>query len=60
MLDVRNSFGKKYNDILCRACGEVEETQTHVLERCRAIHPQEDTNVREQDIFKADPETADQ
>ena len=55
MLDVKNNFRNKYNDILFSACGDVEETQTHVLEECRAIHTQEDTKVREQDIFKTDP-----
>ena len=38
MLDVKNNFRNKNNDTLCRACGDVEETQTHVLEECRAIH----------------------
>ena len=52
MLDVMNNFRNKNNDTLCRACGDVEETQTHVLEECRAIHTQEDTKVRELDIFK--------
>ena len=45
MLDVKNNFRNKYNNIICRACGVVEETltQSHILEECRVIHLQQDT-----------------
>ena len=56
MIDIKNNFRNKYNDLICRACGETTETQEHVLEGCPAIHPTEHTKVRHQDLFSGEPE----
>ena len=45
MIDINNNFRSKYNGILYKACGEVEEIQIYVLEERRAVHPKEDTRV---------------
>ena len=56
MIDIKNNFRNKYNDLTCRACGETTETQEHVLEGCSAVHPTEDTKVRHQDLFSEESE----
>ena len=51
MLDIKNNFRGKYNNITCRGCGEVNETQEHVLNECKSIHQNENTRVEQKDIF---------
>ena len=51
MIDVKNNFKNKYNDLFCRACRKDEETQTHVLEICPEIHKTDETKVRQRDVF---------
>ena len=55
MIEVKNNFRNKYPDVICRACGEAEETQLHVLEEYQAIHQTEETKVSQPEIFKTDP-----
>lgn len=38
MLDVKNNYKNKYNDLKCRKCKTAEETQQHILQECPAIH----------------------
>ena len=56
MIDVKNNFRNKYNDLSCRACGVEDETQEHVLESCPVIHLSGDSKVRRSDVFEEDPE----
>ena len=51
MLDIKNNFRGKYNNLTCRGCGEVNETQEHVLNECKSIHQNENTRVEQKDIF---------
>ena len=56
MLDVKNNFRNKYSDLLCRACGTEPETQDHVLEKCKSLHPDEQTQVKQSEIFNENPD----
>ena len=56
MLDIKNNFRGKYNDLLCRGCGQASETQEHVLEQCAILHPEESTKVPKNEIFDEEPE----
>ena len=51
MLDVKNNFRGKYQNTICRACKESNETQEHILEECAKIHENEETKVRKSDLF---------
>lgn len=51
MLDLKNNFRGKYQDIWCRGCGLTEETQDHVLEECPGIHTNEKYKVKKEEIF---------
>ena len=51
MLDVKNNFRNKYKDTLCRQCNQHLETQEHVLEECKSLHPNEANKVRKSDLF---------
>ena len=46
MIDIKNNFRNKYNDLLCRVCNKADETQEHVLENCPVIHQTKDTKLR--------------
>ena len=52
MLDVKNNYRNKYNDLTCRACKNEPETQEHVLEKCSAIHKDPSTTAPRSEIFK--------
>ena len=51
MLDVKNNYRGKYNDVICRRCGEPNETQEHILDECKMIHTTNSTKVKKTDIF---------
>ena len=38
MLDVKNNYRGKHNNVTCRKCGETTETQEHILDECKGIH----------------------
>ena len=57
MLDVKNNFRGKYQNTQCRMCRDSIETQEHVLEECKQLHPTEDTKVRKPDIFSENTES---
>ena len=42
------------NNLICRACGQQEETQKHILEECHNLHPTPGTKVTTSDIFHQD------
>lgn len=54
MLDVKNNFRNKYRDLVCRACGQGNETQEHILEECHKLHMNEVNKVTVEDIFNED------
>ena len=54
MLDCKNNFRGKYNNLICRRCGIEDETQEHILEKCQAIHPDDNTRIKSGDIFVED------
>ena len=51
MLDVKNNYRGKHNNVTCRKCGEPTETQEHILEECKGIHTNNTTKVNKTDIF---------
>jgi hypothetical protein len=55
MLDVKNNFRGKYTELKCRACGNADETQEHILEKCNSIHKDPGTKIPKEDIFTEDP-----
>ena len=58
MIEVKSNYKNKYkNNLTCRACGLEEETQTHLLEECKAIHSTDKTKVKVTDIFCESPAT---
>ena len=52
MLKVKSNYKTQYkNNLICRACGQQEETQKHILEECHNLHPTPGTKVTTSDIF---------
>ena len=51
MLDVKNKYRGKYNDVICRKCGEPNETQEHILNKHKIIHTTNSTKVINTNIF---------
>ena len=53
MVKVKGNYKNGYQDLKCRACQHPCETQTHVLNECRTLHPgtsistENSINVRE-------------
>ena len=39
MVKVKGNYKNGYHDLSCRACKHPCETQTHVLQECKALHP---------------------
>lgn len=56
MIDVKNNFRGKYQNIICRGCKRADETQSHVLEICPAIHKNDNNKVTEDQYFSEDLE----
>ena len=44
------------NNLSCRACGQAEETQDHVLSRCQIIHNDNRNKVASDEFFEDDPD----
>ena len=42
---------------MCRACGQKEETQQHILEECQNLHTDQSQKTREEEIFSEDTKT---
>ena len=55
MLDIKHNYRGKYDNTTCRMCGNEEETQDHILEKCNTIHTNEITKVTKNEIFQEDP-----
>lgn len=52
MLEMKNNYRNKYNNMNCRLCGLEEETQQHVLTRCRNNNIDESHKISMNDIFQ--------
>ena len=51
MTEVKNNYRGMYTNHTCRKCGETTETQAHVFEDCKEIHINNDTTVKQAEIF---------
>ena len=51
MLDIKNNFRGKYENLTCRACKNAPETQQHILEECPNIHINDEYIVKKDDVF---------
>ena len=45
MMNVMNNYKGKYKDIKCRLCKEEDETQEHILSRCRVLYSSHSTGL---------------
>lgn len=52
MLDVKDNFRNKYQNLACRACNAADETQQHVLEECEVLHLTGECKAFKEDIFQ--------
>jgi len=55
MLDIKNNFRNKYPSLKCRRCDAADETQEHVLETCKSLHPDPSHSVKKEEIFSNNP-----
>ena len=44
------------HNLSCRACGQVEESQDHILNQCHKIHTSDQSKIKPEDYFEDDPE----
>ena len=51
MLQVKQNYKNKYKDLVCRGCGQEEETQDHILQECIQIHEDEHTKTTINELF---------
>ena len=51
MLQVKQNYKNKYKGMVCRGCGQEEETQNHILQECIQIHKDEHTKTTIQELF---------
>ncbi len=55
MLKVKCNYKNMYkNNLSCRACGQTDETQDHVLNQCNQIHTNNSNKVRPELYFNED------
>ncbi len=55
MLDAKDNYRGKYNNLDCRLCRNETETQEHILENCQTIHSTNNTKVHKEEIFDDNP-----
>ena len=54
MLKCKGNYKNGYPDQKCRMCKQENETQTHILEECPAIHLNENTKIPKPQLFTED------
>ena len=54
MLDIKNNFRGKYENLTCRACKNAPETQQHILEEYPNIHINDEYIVKKDDVFSTE------
>ena len=57
MLKVKGNYKNGYTDLTCRMCKSEEESQTHILETCSVIHPDDAIKVPKRKLFTEDTGT---
>ena len=55
MLPAKNNYRNKHRNHTCRACGELVESQKHVLEDCEILHLVGEYKVYNKEIFSDNP-----
>ena len=56
MIECKENFKNKYkNETTCRKCKENKECQYHIFQECKAIHANETTKIKKEEIFTEDP-----
>ena len=51
MIEVKCNYKNKYQNYMCRYCGDNEETQKHIMEECNNIDREQYPKVNEREIF---------
>ena len=51
MIKVKGNYKNGHQNLNCRLCGTDEETQTHILEECHVMHPDETNKVSRHQLF---------
>ena len=54
MIKVKGNYKNGQNDLTCRICKNNEETQTHILEECLALHQNDTTKIPRHQLFSTD------
>ena len=57
MIKVKGNYKNGHTDLTCRLCKAEDETQTHVLEECPALHPTDALKVSKHQLFSEDTGT---
>ena len=57
MIKVKSNYKNMFkNNLNCRACGQAEETQEHILNQCHKIHSNNQNKVKSEDFFEDEPQ----
>ncbi len=52
MLKIKGNYKNMYkNNLECRACGQSQETQIHILNECTTLHTNNSTKVTQEQLF---------
>ena len=58
MMKVKGNYKNEHkNDLRCRQCKNIIETQQHSLEECPGLHPNDDTKITPEILFSDSIET---
>ena len=52
MLPFKDNYRTGKSNLLCRACSQTTETQSHALEECRILHTDPETRVEKRELFQ--------
>ena len=57
MIKVKSNYKNMFkNNLNCRACGQAEESQEHILNQCHKIHSNNQRKVKSEDFFEDEPQ----
>ena len=57
MLKVKSNYKNGHPNLTCKMCKTEEETQTHILEECPVVHPDETNKIPKHQLFSEDTGT---
>ena len=57
MIKVKDNYKNGHPDLACRLCKQAEESQTHILEECPVVHPNDAIKVPKHQLFNEDTGT---